>query len=224
LLTIPTSNYSDVFATCSSNEIRIWNTKNRQELLRIQVPNIDCHTVTFMNDGKSIISGWSDGKIRAFFPQSGKLMYSISDAHNHGVTALTTTNDCQKIISGGSEGEVRVWRIGTPLLLWLTGRQANAEARGFDEGAQRESLVHLDQEEQRAGRERLERRLLHHLGSQVLHPSALSLRVDSVQAGALPSRREPASHHGFRQKGSVGLAVLAIRFHTGKPSTDSQSD
>ena len=67
-------NYSDLFATCSVNDIRIWNAKNRQELLRIQVPNLECNCVTFMQDGKSIISGWSDGKIRAFYPQSGKLM------------------------------------------------------------------------------------------------------------------------------------------------------
>lgn len=65
-----------------------------------------------MNDGKSIITGWSDGKIRAFLPQSGKLMYVISDAHIHGVTAISTTSDCSRIISGGSEGEVRVWKIG----------------------------------------------------------------------------------------------------------------
>lgn len=65
-----------------------------------------------MDDGKSIVSGWNDGKIRAFLPQSGKLMYVIGDAHIHGVTALTTTSDCQRIISGGSEGEVRVWAIG----------------------------------------------------------------------------------------------------------------
>lgn len=65
-----------------------------------------------MYDGKSIISGWSDGKIRAFLPQSGKLLYVINDAHHHGVTAITATTDCQKVVSGGSEGEVRVWKIG----------------------------------------------------------------------------------------------------------------
>lgn len=64
-----------------------------------------------MNDGKSIISGWSDGKIRAFLPQSGKLLYVINDAHNHGCTAVTATSDCQRIISGGAEGEIRIWRI-----------------------------------------------------------------------------------------------------------------
>jgi len=89
-------NYSDVFATCSVNDIRIWNAKNRQELLRIQVPNLECYCVAFMNDGKSVLGGWNDGKIRSFFPQSGKLMYVINDAHIHGVTALATTSDCTR--------------------------------------------------------------------------------------------------------------------------------
>lgn len=65
-----------------------------------------------MQDGRSIISGWNDGKIRAFLPQSGNLIYVINDAHNHGVTALTSTADCTRLISGGMEGEVRVWKIG----------------------------------------------------------------------------------------------------------------
>lgn len=89
-----------------------------------------------MHDGKSILSGWNDGKIRAFYPQSGKLMYVINDAHIHGVTAITTTSDCSRftiliiifflilnfnskinqpfirIISGGNEGEVRIWKVG----------------------------------------------------------------------------------------------------------------
>jgi WD40 repeat protein len=64
-----------------------------------------------MHDGKSIISGWSDGKIRAFLPQSGKLLYVINDAHNHGCTSITATSDGQRIISGGAEGEVRIWKI-----------------------------------------------------------------------------------------------------------------
>lgn len=66
-----------------------------------------------MNDGKSIVSGWTDGKIRAFMPQSGKLFYVINDAHNHGVSSLALTNDCQRIVSGGMEGEVRIWKIGS---------------------------------------------------------------------------------------------------------------
>lgn len=106
-------NYSQVFATCSINDIRVWNSTTRQELLRIEVPGLECFAIEFMTDGKSIVSGWNDGKIRSFLPQSGKLYYVINDAHNHGVTALAVTNDCQRIISGGMEGEVRIWKIGS---------------------------------------------------------------------------------------------------------------
>ena len=104
--------YSDLFATCSVNDIRVWNASTRQELLRIEVPGLECFAVKFMNDGRSILSGWNDGKIRAFLPQSGRLLYAINDAHNHGVTALAPTNDCSRIVSGGMEGEVRIWTIG----------------------------------------------------------------------------------------------------------------
>lgn len=103
--------FSEVFATSSLTDIRVWNAKTRQELLRIQVPNMECYCLDFMRDGRSIISGWSDGKIRAFLPQSGKLLYVINDSHKNGVTALASTTDCSRIVSGGMEGEVRVWRI-----------------------------------------------------------------------------------------------------------------
>lgn len=74
-----------------------------------QIPNVECLCIAFMEDGKSIISGWSDGKIRAFGPQTGKLLYTITDAHVHGVTAIVGTSDSTKIVSGGKEGQVRVW-------------------------------------------------------------------------------------------------------------------
>jgi WD40 repeat protein len=103
--------YSEIFATCSITDIRVWNVTTRQELLRIQVPNMECYCIDFMPDGKSILSGWSDGKVRAFLPQSGKLLYVINDAHRNGVTALCPTSDNSRIVTGGMEGEVRVWRI-----------------------------------------------------------------------------------------------------------------
>jgi len=103
--------FSELFATCGGPDIRVWNAKTRNELLRIQVPNLNCLCVAFMPDGKSIVSGWDDGKIRAFKPQSGALLYCISDAHLGGVTALACTSDCRAIVSGGEGGQVRVWSI-----------------------------------------------------------------------------------------------------------------
>ena len=75
----------------------------------------------FMPDGKSLITGWTDGKIRAFLPQSGKLYWVLNDAHKSGgkeyggVTCLTLTSDCEYVLSGGADCEVRLWQIGKQL-------------------------------------------------------------------------------------------------------------
>ncbi|XP_014340142.1 cilia- and flagella-associated protein 52 isoform X1 [Latimeria chalumnae] len=103
---------SELFATCSKSDIRVWHTQSKKELLRITIPNMTCHGIDFMKDGKSIISGWNDGKIRAFTPESGRLMYVINNAHSIGVTAIAAIGSCKRIVSGGGEGMVRVWEIG----------------------------------------------------------------------------------------------------------------
>uniref|UniRef100_A0A8C6JIT2 Cilia- and flagella-associated protein 52 n=1 Tax=Melopsittacus undulatus TaxID=13146 RepID=A0A8C6JIT2_MELUD len=102
---------SDLFATCSGNDIRVWHTPENRELLRIVIPNVICHAIEIMRDGKSIISAWDDGTIRAFTPETGQPMYVVNHAHSLGVTAIAATNDCKWIISGGGEGQVRVWEI-----------------------------------------------------------------------------------------------------------------
>lgn len=66
-------NYSNVFACLSKNEIRIFSSVNQSELLFIKLEseveglqNANC--IEFMADGKSIVTGWNDGKVRAFTP------------------------------------------------------------------------------------------------------------------------------------------------------------
>ena len=102
---------SELFATCSYEDIRVWHSSTNQELLRIKIPNKTCTSIVFSRDGSQIISGWDDGKIRAFYPESGKLMYQINDAHQRGVTSIAITSDCRRIVSGGGEGMVRVWVV-----------------------------------------------------------------------------------------------------------------
>ena len=123
---------SDLFATSSHGDVRVWHADTGKELLRLSTPNITCHAVVFTPDGKGIITGnndssrchngtvlsstfsaWDDGKIRAFYPQSGKPMYTIHDAHNKGVTALACTSDSHTVVSGGGEGQVRVWGVNS---------------------------------------------------------------------------------------------------------------
>eukprot|EP00741_Cyanophora_paradoxa_P003430 tig00000704_g3333.t1 len=104
--------YSELFATCSIGDIRIWHARQCTELLRIQVQGIECHCICFTDDGKMILSGWGDGKVRAFGPQSGKLLFVIKDAHIGAVTAIAATHDCARLLTGGVDGQVRVWKLG----------------------------------------------------------------------------------------------------------------
>lgn len=73
-----------VFATASFQSVRIWSLTKKIELLRIVVPNFTAAAVLFSFDGKSIITAWNDGVIRAFTPLSGKLLYAIPNAHSKG--------------------------------------------------------------------------------------------------------------------------------------------
>ncbi|KAI8902331.1 quinon protein alcohol dehydrogenase-like superfamily [Globomyces pollinis-pini] len=113
---------ADIFATASDTDIRVWNSSTNEELLRISVPNLECQCITFKKDGSSLITGWNDGKIRAFGPQSGRLQYVINDAHKRMVTALAVTDIYNnrgdfRIVSGGEDGQVRVWKISKQIQL-----------------------------------------------------------------------------------------------------------
>jgi len=110
--------FSEIFVTASVNDIRVWNSRNQSELLRIQVPNLECNCIALTSNGDTILSGWSDGKIRAFLPETGRLRWCISEAHDPshagGVTALVPANHAApdgslRIVSGGGDGLVRVW-------------------------------------------------------------------------------------------------------------------
>ncbi|XP_020710448.2 cilia- and flagella-associated protein 52 [Athalia rosae] len=104
-------NYSEVFATSSKADIRIWRLETQSELLRITIPNFVCSTLCFSYDGKMIISGWNDGLIRAFTPQTGRLIFTIHNSHVKAVSAIAVTMDGNLLISGGCDGQVRFWDI-----------------------------------------------------------------------------------------------------------------
>merc|ERR1712060_123843 len=134
--------YADLFATCAGADIRVWHARTMSELLRIQVPNLVCNCISFPMNGTQIVSGWSDGKIRAFGPQSGNLQYVINDAHQltgvgnssggvvptNGVTSICPSNDCKRLISGGADGKVRVWAVSKGQQVMLASLRAHQRA------------------------------------------------------------------------------------------------
>ena len=105
----------ELIVTASKGDIRVWNTLVRQELLRIQVPNLEALCAQVTPSGTTLLSGWDDGKVRAFYPESGRMKFVISDAHSDSVTAIgVADNDMRgkyRLVTGGGEGRVRFWEI-----------------------------------------------------------------------------------------------------------------
>jgi hypothetical protein len=55
--------------------------------------NIACKAVELDPIGSCIVSTWSDGKICAFLPESGRAKFIIPDAHLDSVTTLSICGD-----------------------------------------------------------------------------------------------------------------------------------
>ena len=104
-------NNSSLFITAGVNDVRIWHSNKKNELFRICVPNLECNCVRLSNDGSMIVTGWNDGKVRAFYPESGRLMFTIHNCHKGSVTALDISNDNKKLVTGGTDSNVRIWQI-----------------------------------------------------------------------------------------------------------------
>lgn len=102
---------SDLFLTAAGSDIRVWHARQRRELLRIQVPNMTCLCLAINGAGTCIVSGWDDGRVRGFSPETGKLLFTIPDAHIEAVTAIAFTHAGSKLVTGGRDGRVRVWSL-----------------------------------------------------------------------------------------------------------------
>lgn len=68
------------------------------------------------SDDQTIVTGWRDGFVRCYDPQSSKVMWEIANAHRGSVTSVYV--DANYILTGGEDGAVRVWaRINRKLLI-----------------------------------------------------------------------------------------------------------
>ena len=45
----------------------------------------------------SIVTAWNDGKLRAYLPESGRLIYDVPHAHHLDATAVVIT-DCNRFV------------------------------------------------------------------------------------------------------------------------------
>ncbi|KAA6384735.1 MAG: hypothetical protein EZS28_019738 [Streblomastix strix] len=101
--------------------IILWHLRSGNELDRIKVPNVTCLCVCFNLSRTEMISGWSDGKIRSFGPESGRIQHvigrdsqqllAIMKEHNMLVTTEYAIHDDLECVSSGSDGQKITWSL-----------------------------------------------------------------------------------------------------------------
>lgn len=107
-LTFPPES-SELFLTSALGGFHVWNSRKYSELLRVHIPRTECYCLAVPADGKVIVTGWSDGRIKGFSPQFGKELWVINDAHLNGVTAMAVHDNIT--VTGGMTGDICVWNI-----------------------------------------------------------------------------------------------------------------
>lgn len=69
--------------------------------------------VTVSKDGKSIVCGCSDGKLKILDAESQTLTTETNDRHASKVSALDVSTDSSTVASGSSDGSVIIWSVTT---------------------------------------------------------------------------------------------------------------
>jgi WD40 repeat protein len=67
------------------------------------------------SDDFTIVTGWRDGFVRCYDPQSSRTLWEIANAHRGAVTSVYA--DANYVLTGGEDGAVRVWARTTRKLL-----------------------------------------------------------------------------------------------------------
>mmetsp|Transcript_12766 Transcript_12766/g.23776 ORF Transcript_12766/g.23776 Transcript_12766/m.23776 type:complete len:622 (+) Transcript_12766:2683-4548(+) len=99
---------SDQFCTIDkAGFVRLWDSSDYVVLFRAGPSARPEGTSCAIGDDGTILTGWGDGGIRCYNPQTSTLVWEINSAHRGPVTALFFDN--LHIISGGSDGIVRLW-------------------------------------------------------------------------------------------------------------------
>eukprot|EP00835_Amoeboradix_gromovi_P001337 NODE_59_length_25653_cov_0.289622.p3 type:complete len:568 gc:universal NODE_59_length_25653_cov_0.289622:12775-14478(+) len=103
---------SNLILTGSFKDVFLWDLVNEKVAQTYSVPGKSCQSICVPEDGSEVVTGWDDGCIRVFNPESGTLKYEINNAHKNSTTALNTVilNGNRHIVSGGGEGYLRIWK------------------------------------------------------------------------------------------------------------------
>jgi len=92
--------------------IRLFDPGSRQKLRSIPLGDLSLTDMAVSGDGKWLIVGGDDGRVRVVDAESGETMYEFAD-HRDAVTSVAVSSTEPPVIAAGSsDGSVCVWRSG----------------------------------------------------------------------------------------------------------------
>lgn len=98
-----------LFATVAKGDasVRLWQANGN--LVWTQHADAETEAVTFTRDGKYLITGGEDMKIRAWRVEDGEVVKTLSDIAS--IEGLRKSNDGQRLASGNEAGQIKLWDI-----------------------------------------------------------------------------------------------------------------
>lgn len=111
---------SDMFLVIdAAGFARIWDSSDYTVILRVGPSSKAGGFSCAVGEDGCVLTGWADGYIRCYDPQSTALRWEIPNAHKGAVSALFINQNY--ILSGGDDGALRVWaRTSHQLLTQFT--------------------------------------------------------------------------------------------------------
>jgi WD40 repeat protein len=100
----------DILVATRGEPIQIWNLKTQKCKRKFGAPRARYRTVVLSADGKTVISGGTDGEIAVWDLETGERRKSWA-AHSLAVLDIACLNDNSRLVSVGWDGMVRVWDL-----------------------------------------------------------------------------------------------------------------
>jgi len=79
--------------------------------LRFDVTSICVTSICFSLDGRHMVSGWSDSKVRIWDVRTGKAFMKPLEGHTAPIRSVSVSADGSRILSGSDDKTIRVWDV-----------------------------------------------------------------------------------------------------------------
>ena len=110
-----------VAVSLAAGTVDVFDVRSHRRVARLRVDESNPTFSRFSRDGRYLLAGSKDGRIRAFTARDLRPLGPAFAAHDGSVSSVDASPDGRTLVSAGSDGQIRLWDIasrrpiGTPL-------------------------------------------------------------------------------------------------------------